>query len=283
MRRTLYAASLLTLIAGAARAQEPILLRISGQAGQFNRYQTVMETFIRGGQMAAMMSPDTTLPFSRMRMFSTRTLMSASGDTLNFQEVVDSAAMETPAMPQMAAMMSGAAAQLRGRTTATKMDSRGRVFSTEVTGGMAMGGPGGPGGPGGGPGMGGRGGRGGMGGRNNATPFILPAQAVRPGDTWSDSTTVTGNGADQPTVTVQGNFKLDRVDQHPGSQVAVITWTGTMTTTTPQGPQVMNVVGEIDVDMTAHRLAAMKMTMTGSVQTPQGEVPMRIQMTQALM
>jgi hypothetical protein len=277
MRRTLFAASLLTVVAAAARAQEPILLRISGQAGQFNRYQTVMETFIRGGQMAAMMSPDTTLPFSRMRMFSTRTLMGTSGDTLNFQEVVDSASMETPAMPQMAPMMAGAAAQLRGRTTATKMDSRGRVFSTEVTGGMAMGGPGG-GGPGG------RGGRGGMGGgRNNATPFILPAQAVRPGDTWSDSTTVTGNGTDQPTVAVQGNFKLDRVDQHPGSRVAVITWTGTMTTTTPQGSQVMNVVGEIDVDMTAHRLAAMNMTMTGTVQSPQGEIPMKIQMSQTLM
>jgi hypothetical protein len=270
MRRTLFAASLLTLVAAAARAQEPILLRISGEAGQFNRYQTVVETFIRGGQMAAMMSPDTTLPFSRMKMFSTRTLMGTSGDTLNFQEVVDSASMETPAMPQMAPMMAGAAAQLRGRTTATRMDSRGRVFSTEVTGGEAMGGPGGRGGA-----MGG--------GRGGPTPFILPAQPVRPGDTWSDSTTVAGNGADQPTVTVQGNFKLDRVDQHPGSRVAVITWAGTMTITTPQGSQVMNVVGETDVDMTARRLAAMNMTMTGTVQTPQGEVPMRVQMSQALM
>jgi hypothetical protein len=261
MRRTLFAASLLTLVAAAARAQEPILLRISGEAGQFNRYQTVVERFIRGGQMAAMMSPDTTLPVSRMKMFSTRTLMGTSGDTLNFQEVVDSASMETPAMPQMAPMMAGAAAQLRGSTTATRMDSRGRVFSTEVTGGMAMGG----------------------GGRGGPTPFILPAQPVRPGDTWSDSTTVNGNGVDRPTVTVQGNFKLDRVDQHPGSLVAVITWTGTMTTTTPQGSQVMNAVGEIDVDMTARRLAAMSMTMTGTVQTPQGEVLMRVQMSQALM
>ncbi|MFI5208166.1 MAG: hypothetical protein ACHQX4_09125 [Gemmatimonadales bacterium] len=198
MRRTFYAATLLALAATAARAQESVLLRISGQPGQANHYQTVMETFMRGGQMAAMMNPDTNVPFSRMNMFSTRTLTGTSGDTLNFQEVVDSATMEMPAIPQMAPMMAGAAMQLRGRTTVTKMDNRGRVFSTEVQGGMAgMGG--GPGMGGGGPGgPGGRGGRGGMmgGGRNNGpTPFILPAQAVRPGDTWSDSTTTPG-GAD---------------------------------------------------------------------------------------
>ena len=283
MRRPLIAVAALTLAAASARAQEPILLRISGTPGQANHYQMVMETFVRGGPMAAMMSSDTTLPMTRMTMLTTRTLTGTSGDTLAFQEVVDSVRMESPAMPQMAAMMGGAAAMLRGQTTATRMDARGRIFSTEVTGGMA--GAMGAGGPGGMGGQGGRGGRGGMmgGGRRQAMPFILPAQPVRPGDTWSDSTTVAGNTPDEPTTTMQGTFKLDRVDQRAGSRVAVITWTGTMTTTGPQGPQVMNVVGEIGVDMTAHRLASMNMTMTGIVQSPQGEIPMKVQMTQALM
>jgi hypothetical protein len=281
MRRTLYAASLLTLVAAAARAQEPILLRISGHPGQANHYQTVVETFMRAGQMAAMMNPDTNLPFSRMTMLTTRTMTGTSGDTLNFSEVIDSVAMEAPAMPQMAGMMGGMAAQMRGRTTATKMDGRGRIFSAEVQGG-AMGMGGGMGGPGGGPG--GRGGRGGMmgGGRSGPTPFILPAQPVRPGDIWTDSTTTPGNGTD-PSVSVHGTFKLERVDQRAGSRIAVISWTGTVTTVNPQGSQVMNVVGEIDVDLSAQRLAAMNMTMSGIVQTPQGEVPMRMHMTQAVM
>src|SRR5690242_14214451 len=168
MRRTLLAASLLTLAAATGRAQEPILLRINAQPGQANRYQTVMETFMRGGPMAAMMSPDTNLPYTRMTMLSTRTMTRRSGDTLTFSEVVDSVSMEMPAMPQMAQMMGGAAAMMQGRTTTTKMDGRGRVFSAEMSGGAmagmpGMGGPGG-GGPGGGPG--GRGGRGGMMGGN---------------------------------------------------------------------------------------------------------------------
>jgi hypothetical protein len=235
-----------------------------------------------------MMNPDTNVPFSRMTMQSTRTLTAVTGDTLNFSEVVDSAAMEMPAMPQMAAMMGGVAGMMKGRTTVTKMDNRGRIFSAEVTGGAmaGMGGPGGGGmgGPGGGPG--GRGGRGGMmggGGNNNRpAPFILPAQPVRPGDSWTDSTSF-GGGAMDPAVTVRGTFKLERVEQRGGSRVAVVTWNGTMTTTTPQGAQVMNAVGQIGIDLSAQRLASLDMMMSGTVPTPQGDVPMRMHMTQAAM
>jgi len=279
MRRTLYAVSLLALAATAAGAQEPVLLRIGGQPGRANRYQTVMETFMRGGPMAAMMNPDTNVPFSRMTMQSTRTLTAVTGDTLNFSEVIDSAAMEMPAMPQMAAMMGGVAGMMKGRTTVTRMDNRGRIFSTEVTGGAMAGMGGGPGGPGG------RGGRGGMmgGGNNNRpAPFILPAQPVRPGESWTDSTSFGGNGTD-PAVSVRGTFKLERVEQLGGSRVAVVSWNGTMTTTGPMGAQVMNVLGEIHIDLGAQRLASMDMHMSGTVQTPQGEVPMRMHMTQAAM
>lgn len=286
MRRTMFAASLLTIVASAAGAQEPVLLRINGQPGQANHYQTVMETFMRGGQMAAMMNPDTNVPFSRMTMLTTRTLTAKTGDTLNFSEVVDSASMEMPAMPQMAQMMGGMASQMKGQTTITKMDNRGRIFSTEIQGGMAgmagMGGGQGMGGPGG---PGGRGGRGGMmGGGNNRgpAPFILPAQPVRPGDTWTDSTSTGGDGGN-PAVTVKGTFKLDRVEQRGGARVAVVTWTGVITTTGQMGAQVMNAVGEIGIDLSSQRLSSMNMTMSGSVQTPQGEVPMRMHMTQAVM
>jgi hypothetical protein len=287
MRRIALATTTLALIVTAAHAQEPVLLRISGTPGQANHYQTVTETYIMGGPMAAMMGGDTTQPMSRMKMFSTRTLTGTTGDTLNFQEVVDSASIESPAMPQMSAMMSAQVAALRGQTTNTKMDARGRIFSAEVagaSGGPMGGGPGGSGGPGGAGAGGGRG-RGMMGGGRgrNATPFILPAQPVRPGDTWTDSTTMGGSSPDEPTTTMRGNFKLDRMEQRAGNSVAVVTLTGTMTIVGPQGTQNMNVVGEIDIDQTARRLASMNMRMNGTVQSQQGEIPMKVHMTQSVM
>ena len=131
MRRTLLLSSLLLAGAATTQAQEPILLRISGTPGQTNRYQSVVETFMSASAMAPQMAgmvTDTTLPFSRMTMFTSRTLLGTAGDTLSFQEIVDSAKSESPAVPMMGAMMGGAATAMRGQTTTTKMDGRGRIF-----------------------------------------------------------------------------------------------------------------------------------------------------------
>ena len=53
--------------------------------------------------------------------------------------------------------------------------------------------------------------------------------------------------------------------------------------TGPMGAQVMNAVGEIDIDLTGQRLSSMSVTTSGNVPTPQGDVPMRMHMTQAVM
>ena len=281
MRRSLLTLSALAMAGAAARAQEPVLLRISGTPGQANKYQMVNEMYVLGGQMA-MMAPDTTVPFTRTTIYSTRTLLGSAGDTLTFQEVIDSAKMESPAMPQMGAMMGAQIQMMKGQTTTTKMSNRGRVYSSDVSGGMAaMGGPGGGpgmGGPGGRPGMGGPGRRpGGMGGGNRGgrSPLLLPEQPVRPGDTWSDSMNIDASG-DQPAQSIRGTFKLERVDNRGGARVAVISWNGVMTTTTPMGQQVMNATSELDLDLTASRLASMTMTMRGSLQSPQGEMPVKM-------
>jgi hypothetical protein len=248
----------------------------------------------------AMMAADTTLPTFRVHTYTARTLAAVAGDTLTYSEVVDSAQFEAPAMPQMAMMAGQMAGSMRGMTTVTKMDSRGRVLAIEVTPAPgAMGGPmggvmGGPpmaGGPGGG--MGGGRGRGGpmggmFGGRGQRAFFLLPAQPVRPGDTWTDSMTVadSSGGMAIPPATLRATFRLERLERRGGSQIAVISMNGTLTSASPQGQSTMtmNTAGEIQVDLTASRLASLTMESNGTVASPQGEMPMRMRITmQAMM
>jgi hypothetical protein len=285
MRRILVATLVLTAAAASAHAQETVLLRIGGQAGSVNHYLSVMETFVRGGQLAAMM-PDTTVPFQRMTTYATRTLTAVSGDTLTFQEVVDSAKAEVPGMPQMAAMAPSMAAALQGRTTITRMDDRARIYSQEVTGGMAgmagaggqgMGAPGAPGAMGGG--GRGTGGAGRMGGSARAL-FVLPARAVRVGESWADSVQTPGDGGAM-TNTV-ATLTLVRVERNGGSRIAVVSMNGNQVSQTPMGPQNFSFTSELQIDLTGHRLARMAMTLTGTVQSRQGEMPVKIQMTQSL-
>jgi len=278
MRRSAVIVSLLLAAASAANAQDAITLRINGQAGQSNHYRGVMETYMRpGGQMASMMSSDTTLPFMRMTMLMTRTLNDVTGDTLTFVEVIDSAAMETPAAPQMSGMMGAMAGQMRGQTTTQKVNRLGRVYSSEVTGGMtAMAGMGGPGG------RGGRGGPGGMAGRSERPIFFFPERAVRVGETWSDTATTPGSSPGESPTVSESTFRLVRVDQRGGTRIAVVSVNGTQATAGPQGPQNYSVSGEFQLDLTANRLASVTMTMTGTMQGREGPTPVRMVVSQNL-
>ena len=271
MRRPAVLASLLLAVSSVACAQETVLLRLGGPVGQSNRYRSVMETFMRSPQMASMMSSDTTLPFMRMTMSMTRVLNARAGDTLIFVEVIDSAAMETPAAPQMSGMMGAVAGQLQGQTTTQRTDSRGRVYSSEVSGGMsAMAGRGG-------------GGRGGAGGGGNQRPlYLLPERAVRVGETWTDTMVTPASSPSEGPSTFAATFRLERVEQHGASRVAVVSLNGTQTMAGQQGPQTFNVTGEFQLDLTGHRLAGAAMTMSGIVQSRDGATPVRIVMTQSL-
>lgn len=247
-------------------AQQPVLLRLNAAQGQVNRYQMVVETYMQGGPMAAM-GGDPSQPFQRMTMFNTRTLTSIVADTLVYSEVVDSARMESPAMPQAAAFMGGVAQQMRGMTTISKMDRRARIFDTEVTGGPF--GAGGQGGPGGG--RRGMGGGGGNSGKNMV--YILPAGPVRPGDTWSDSMVIEGE-AGQPNTNFRATFRLERME----GQVAVVSLNGSIDMPLQGAVATMTTTGEFRLDLAQGRLGAMTMTISGTAQTQMGEVPMRILM-----
>jgi len=263
VRRPVITAALLLISAVPLSAQQAVLLRLNPRQGQVNRYQTTVETYMQGGPMAAM-GGDTTQPFQRMTMYQTRTCTNIIADTLVFSEVIDSANIEMPAMPQAAQFTGRMSEMLRGMTTTTKMDRRAHVFETHVAGGPAamMGGQGGA------PGRG-RGASGGNGGRNMV--YILPAAPVRPGESWSDSMVIKADSG-QPSSTFRATFRLERVE----GRVAVISMNGSMDMPMQGAMTTMNTTGELRLDLGQGRLGGMQMTLSGDVQTQMGEVPMRM-------
>lgn len=256
----------LGLLPMALQSQE-VRLRLGGNEGQFNRYESIMETWVRGGPMAQMAS-DTSLPMSRMTTWSTRTLTSVSGDTLTFSEVIDSARSENPAMPQMAAMAGQMAAALRGMTTTMHMSPRGKIYGVRVGGGA----PTGPGGPG-------RGGRGMMGGGNARATYGFPERAVRAGETWSDSSVVEESGVATSTL---ASYRLERLENRGTTRVAVISMNGTTASRMANGTSNMSITGEIKLDVTNSRLAELRLEMNGTMSSPRGDTPMKMVMQQRL-
>ena len=280
MRNTLILTAVLALVSTAARAQnaptEPVYLRMGGVAGQSNHYQTTVDVFMRG----PMASSDSTVPSMRSTRFMTRTVNAVSGDTVTFVEVVDSARVETPGMPGMGDRMAGQAAAMRGQTVTTRMDSRARLLSIEVTNPNAPDGSGAPapGGPGGGGAGGTR-----MPGRNQRPMFVLPEHAVRVGDTWTDSVVIGGAGPTEGPTNYLATYKLERIEQRGNFRVAVVSMAGNMVSNSPNGPQTMLVTGELAYDITGRRLVHMTMNMTGVMPTPRGDVPMKMIFTHALL
>lgn len=272
MRRPIRFAAILAVLASPAMAQtssqEAVYLRIGGQPGQSNRYRSTIDVFVRGGPMA--MSSDTTLPMSRITTFTTRQVSTVTGDTVTFGDVVDSATIETPAMPAMAAQMGNFAANLRGQTTTTKMDPRGKVVSIVVQNPNAgmMGG--------------GRGMMRNVPGRNQRAMFVFPERAIRVGDTWSDSMLIAATAPEEGPTNFLASFKLEGIEMISGVRVASVSFNGTMATNGPNGPQLMSSAGAFQFDVNGRRVASFTMTLTGTMPTPQGDIPVKIQFSHAL-
>jgi len=270
-RRPLALGVLALLAAAPLVAQQPVLLRLNPRKGQTNHYRAVIETYMQGGPMAAM-SADTTQPFQRTTLFQTRTCTDIIADTLVFSEVIDSARIEMPAMPQAAQFAGAMAARMSGMTTTTKMDRRAHIYDTEVTGGPAAmaGAQAGRGGPGGGQGSG-RGAGSGSSSRNMV--YILPANPVRPGDSWSDSMEIRSDSGQNSTF--RATFRLERVE----GQVATISMNGSVDMSVQGTATTMTTSGQLQLDLGQGRLGGMQMTMAGSMPTRMGTVPMRMVMT----
>jgi hypothetical protein len=262
--RTLSLSAAALLVAGQTALAQTVLLRFNPPAGQTGRYRVVAETYMTGGQMAAMMT-DPSQPLTRMTMYQTRTVTSVQGDQFTVRETTDSVNAEFPAMPQMAMGAGAMTEMLRGMVTEQVMTTRGRVVSQQIVSG----------GPQGMPGMG-RGGRGAMpgmgGGRqdNNQMMVVLPERPVRVGDTWADSMVTSGEGGGS---TIRATFRLERMD----GPVAVIGMRGTMSTAMgPGGSMTMDMTGEIRLHTVSSRLMGYRMDASGSGQGQMGDMQMRI-------
>ncbi len=266
MRRSFAAA--LSLLLPSAPLSAQVLLRINPPEGQVTRYRIMVETYVTGGQMAAMMT-DPSQPMNRMTMYQTRAVTAKSGDRVTFRETIDSATMESPAMPQMAQMMGQATAALRGMVTEQVMTTRGKIVSSQVVSGGPQGmgpmgqgrGRGGPGGP-----MGNTSNR-----ENGRMLVLLPERPVRVGDSWTDTMTTT---SDAGAMTMIATFRLDRME----GSTAVLGFTGTMSSPMGQeGTFSMQMTGELRLDTSTSRMGGYRMEMQGSPPAgPMGDMQMRI-------
>jgi hypothetical protein len=267
------------LVATSPLAAQGVLLRMAPPQGQVTQYVMVMETFVLGGPMAQL-AADSNAPFMRMTAHQTSTVTVRADEEFTLRQVIDSAHMEFPAMPQMAEMMGQLGDLMRGTTALTRMTTRGRVLATEVTpspglkemmanqaaGGSAPGGTG-------------MGFGGGSGGASTPTFFLLPADPVRVGQTWRDSMTIALDSAGVPgaTATFKGTFTLLHVE----GAIAQIGLDGIygMSGGELPGPISFTLAGDTRLDVAAGRQVAVTMDMKGSVPTPMGDMPMKMHLT----
>jgi len=259
----------MTVVAGPVSAQG-VLLRINPPEGQVTHHRMVVETYMKGGPMAQM-AADTTLPFMRMRGWQTTTVTAVSGEEHTFTQVVDSMRVESPGMPQMAAMIGQMGDMMKGLKTVTRMTSRGKVTALEVTlppAAQALAGA-----------QGGTMGMGGGSGPSMSSFVLLPERPVRVGGTWRDSMTVAldSAGVSGGTAKFVAMFTLKAME----GRVAVIGLDGTLTVSGAAMPAGMSltVTGEEKLDLDAGRVTAVTTEMSGTAPTAMGDVPMRVTVT----
>jgi hypothetical protein len=153
---------------------------------------------------------------------------------------------------------------LRGMTTTQHVDERGNVLSVDVT-------P--P--PGASPMMADAIRRsGGMAGRGTA---VMPARAVRPGETWTDSmTTSVGAGPQRQQAVFHVTYTLQRVENRGGARVAVVSLRGSLRADSAGTPGLTGTMtGELAVDLNAGRVVRSTTNMDMTAATPQGSMPIR--------
>lgn len=252
-------------------AQE-VLLRMRPRQGQVTHYLMTAEMFMRGGPLTEM-AADPDAPFMRLTGWTTATVTGGGTDEYTERQVIDSARVAFPAMPQMEQMMAQMGDLMSGTETEMRMTSRGRVLAVHVRPSPAMeemvSGMGRTM-----PGMG-------MGTDQLASSsfWLLPERAVRVGDSWRDSMRVAldsaaGMGA---AMTVAATYTLRGMD----GSVARIGFAGAYTMSVPAQPADMtfDVTGEIRLDLDAGRIVGTEMEMKGTAPTQVGAVPLEMRMS----
>lgn len=237
-----------------AAAQQAVRLRYQPPVGQVTRFRTFAQTWM---QIPGMPS-DTTKPTVTRTMFETRTVTAADAGARVVTTVIDSSAQD---MGPMTGMMP-AGDLFKGITTTQHVDSLGEVRSSDVTA---------P--PDANPMI-----ANGMRRQAGQRQFLLPARAVRPGDTWTSSDTMdlgTGGGGH---AILDLTYKLERVERDGAARLATISLTGILHADSagavgaPDG----RMSGTMSLELGTGRVAHSTTTMTLQVRSPDGgTVPMR--------
>ena len=259
----------------AAPPSETVLLRLRGEVGQVRHIRMVMDNYMHFGA-GAPPSGDSARPTMRMIQFATESVTAISGDTVTVVLVTDSSRMDMTGLPVPAAMFDSL--DSRGLTITTRMDRRGRAFSTETRGAARL--------------------EARMASVRQMLPGIdssreasrgaytrLPDRPVRVGETWAD-TSAMPRGLGGSAGVVVATYRLERIELRGGRRIAVISSViemPPMTVMTPMrlssGP--MRTVGETEFDLDAGWVVRQSTTMTGSTHTEMGDISMRMVMRQA--
>ena len=168
-------------------------------------------------------------------MYQTQTVTGMDGSNFVVKNVTDSAVMAgggggggRGGMPDM----------MRGMTVTTTMDPRGHVVSTQVTPPPGL------------PAFIGNMMTRNNSGNDNPRNRVWPEGSISPGDTWTDSMTLsTGQGRNRQQVVVTVTYKYERMDHEGGNRIAVITMNGS------NGGAALT--GELRVDIDHSRMANM--------------------------
>lgn len=260
------AALLLALGAAAAPAiaqSPPVTLRVSAQVGQTARFQTQVETWLNIAQLAAL-GADTTRPTAALTIYTTRSVLATKADTVIIRDVVDSAIAAVPAIPGVnAADVAAAATSMRGVTTLSAVDGRGRLleYAAGTTSLSRLDPP-----------------------MQALMPqagllrmvFAFPDRAVRPGDTWTETLTTSEMDG---SITLAATYTLERTQRVGNHSIAVIGIAGQAGGGGPDGALALRVTGRLEYDMQDSQPVRLLSDMTGQMASPAGSVPIRIRRT----
>jgi len=213
------------LLAGAvlqAHAQA-VQLRFSPPVGQVTHYRMTTRTWS---------SSDTTgTPVAQVATYQTQTVMGMDSGAYTVKTVMDST------------VMNGGGGRggdpMRGMAFIMRMDPRGHVLSTQVTPPPGM------------PSF-----LGNMLTKNahpSDTHRVWPEGTINPGDTWTDSMTMsTGNGRRAQPVVFRVTYKYERLEHQGADRVVVISMNGN-----PTGTEGATLTGLMAADIDAGRLMHM--------------------------
>jgi len=229
-RLSILGAGLLVATAAQARAQG-VQLRYTPPVGQVTHYRMMNRTWA---------SPDTTTaPTAQIAMYQTQTVMGMDSGNYVVKTVTDSTVMQGGG--------GGQRDMMRGMAVTVKMDPRGHVLSTQVTPPPGL------------PSIIGNMLTKNTSSNDNPRNRVWPEGTINPGDTWTDSTTMSaggGRGRPKPVV-FRVTYKYERLERQAGNRIVVISMNGA-----PQGGETAVLTGEMAIDIDAGRMAHMVSDMT---------------------